>query len=402
MTNALIIGGGIAGPVAAMALQQAGIASTIYEARPADETTGGAFLTVAVNGLDAVRAIGAHDRVREVGFPSRTIQLQSGTGRRLGEVPIGGDLPDGTSTLTMRRADLYRALLAEAWDRGIPIEHGKRLRHASPTPAGGVVAWFEDGTKASGDLLIGADGIFSRTRQIIDPSASAPRYTGLGNIGGFSRTSSVTGEPGQYVMMFGRRAFFGYILDPSGEIWWFANPPRKTELTRLELASRDGEQWKAHLMALFADDAGPAVEIIRATRELSIGVNQYDMPQVPRWWRGPMIVIGDAAHAASPTSGQGASLAMEDAVTLARCLRDLTGTESAFVAFERMRRRRVERIVAWAARMNRNKIPGRLGRAMRDLMLPLILRHAGNGGSQRWIYTHHIEWDAPVELREAA
>jgi 2-polyprenyl-6-methoxyphenol hydroxylase-like FAD-dependent oxidoreductase len=402
MTKALIIGGGIAGPVTAMALQRAGIDSTIYEARAPEESAGGAFLTVAVNGLDALRAIDAHAGVLAAGFPSRRIELQSGTGKRLGEVPIGGELPDGTTTLTLRRADLYRALLGEAWDRGIPIEHGKRLRDVSLTPGGGVLARFEDGTEAAADLLIGADGIFSRTRRIIDPGAPAPRYTGLGNIGGFCRQPSVTEEPGKYVMIFGRRAFFGYLLSPSGEVWWFANPPRRAELTRAELASLDQEQWKERLVALFADDAGPAVEIIRATVDLSLGANQYDMPRVPRWWRGPMIVIGDAAHAASPTSGQGASLAIEDAVTLAQCLRDLPDTWSAFVAYEQMRRPRVERIVAWAARMNSNKIPGPMLRAVRDLVLPLILKRQGSADSQRWIFDHHIEWDARVTLGQAA
>ena len=402
MTKALIIGGGIAGPVTAMALQRAGIDSVIYESRSPEETAGGAFLTVAVNGLDALRAIDAHRAVSASGFASRTIELQSGTGKRLGAVPMGGELADGTTTHTMKRADLYRALLAEAWDRGIPIEHGKRLRNASPTPAGGVLAWFEDGTQAAGDLLIGADGINSRTRAIIDPGAPAPRYTGLSNIGGFCRQPSVTGEPGKYVMIFGKRAFFGYTLSPSGEIWWFANPPSRAELPRAELASMSSDQWKERLIALFADDAGPAVEIIRHTDEVLIGGNQYDMPRVSRWWRGPMIVLGDAAHAASPTSGQGASLAMEDAVTLAQCLRDLPDTRSAFVAYEQMRRPRVERIVARAARMNSNKAPGPMGRAVRDLVLPLILRLQGSADSQRWIFDHHIEWDAPVPFGRAA
>ena len=401
MTRALIIGGGIAGPVAAMALQRAGIESVIYESRSPGETAGGAFLTVAVNGLDALRAIDAHSGVLAAGFRSPTIELWSGTGKRLGEVSTGGELPDGSVALTMRRADLYQALLAEAWDRGIPIEHEKRLLDATPASEGGVVARFEDGTEAAGDLLIGADGIYSRTRRIIDPEAPAPRFSGLGNIGGFTRIPALTGEPGRYVMTFGKRVFFGYILSPSGEVWWFANPP-SPELSRDELASLGSEQWKERLVALFAGDAGPAVEIIQGTDELLIGGNQYDMPRVPRWWRGPMIVIGDAAHAASPSSGQGASLAMEDAVTLAQSLRDLPDTRSALVAYEQMRRPRVERIVAWAARVNSNKAPGPMVRALRDLLLPLILKRQGSADSQRWVYDHHIEWDAPVRLGRAA
>jgi FAD-dependent urate hydroxylase len=174
MTKALIIGGGIAGPVTAIALQRAGIESTIYEGRAPEDRSGGAFLTVAVNGLDTLRAIDAHQGVLERGFPTSIIELRSGSGKRLGEVPIGGVLADGTVTHTMRRSDLYRVLLAQAWDRGISIEHGKRLVDAALLRGGGVVARFEDGTEAMGDFLIGADGIFSRTRRIIDPRRRHP------------------------------------------------------------------------------------------------------------------------------------------------------------------------------------------------------------------------------------
>jgi 2-polyprenyl-6-methoxyphenol hydroxylase-like FAD-dependent oxidoreductase len=126
--KALIIGGGIAGPVTAMALQRAGIDSVVYEAY--DSSAGldaGAFLTIAVNGLDALRVLDAHEPVLEAGFPTRKIEFFSGTGKRLGEVPIGETLPDGTVTHTIKRADLYRVLHDESIRRGIRIEHGKRL-----------------------------------------------------------------------------------------------------------------------------------------------------------------------------------------------------------------------------------------------------------------------------------
>ncbi len=394
--HALIIGGGIAGPTLAMALQRAGIESTIYEAYPTSGG-GGAFLTVAVNGLDALRTIGLHGVVTKVGFPTGNIELVSCTGKRLGEVPIGGALPDGTVTQTVKRSDLYRVLYEEALRRGIRIEHGKRLVDAEPTANGGVVARFADGTRAMGDLLIGADGIHSRTRQIIDPSAPQPRHTGLGNIGGFTRTAAVSAKPGGYSMIFGKRAFFGYIGTPSGEVWWFANPPSVRELTRAELAALTSEQWKERLIALFAQDAGPAVEIIRSTAEILAATDQHDMPTVPRWWRGPMIIIGDAAHAASPSSGQGASMAIEDAVVLAKCLRDLPDTERAYAAFERLRRPRVERVVAFGARSSSNKAPGPIARRVRDLVLPIILKRFATA-SQDWLFGHHIDWDAPVHV----
>jgi FAD-dependent urate hydroxylase len=393
--KALIVGGGIAGPVTAMALQRAGIDAVVYEAY--DTSAGldaGAFLTVAVNGLDALRTLDAHEPVLAAGFPTRNIEFFSGSGKRLGEVPIGGTLPDGTVTHTIKRADLYRVLHDEAIHRGIHIEYGKRLVDAEVTPDGGVVARFEDGTRVAGDLLIGADGIHSRTRRIIDPGAPEPRYTGLGNIGGFTRNASVDTRPGIYVMVWGKRAFFGYTVSPSGEIWWFANPPSARELTRAELAATT-EEGKQHLIDLFANDATPAVEIIRSTTGELPGTNQYDMPSVPTWHRGPMVIVGDAAHAASPASGQGASMAIEDAVVLAKCLRDLPGIQQAFTAYEQLRRERVERVVAQGARSSSGKAAGPIARVLRDLMLPVILKRVASSGEKSlvWMYGYHVAWD---------
>jgi FAD-dependent urate hydroxylase len=393
--KALIVGGGIAGPVTAMALQRAGIDPVVYEAY--DTSAGldaGAFLTVAVNGLDALRTLDAHEPVLAAGFPTRNIEFFSGSGKRLGEVPIGGTLPDGTVTHTIKRADLYRVLHDEAIHRGIHIEYGKRLVDAEITPDGGVVARFEDGARAAGDLLIGADGIHSRTRRIIDPVAPEPRYTGLGNIGGFTRDASVDTRPGIYVMVWGKRAFFGYTVSPSGEIWWFANPPSARELARAELVATT-EEGKQPLIYLFADDATPAVEIIRSTTGELPGTNQYDMPSVPTWHRGPMVIVGDAAHAASPASGQGASMAIEDAVVLAKCLRDLPDIKQALAAYEQLRRERVERVVAQGARSSSGKAAGPIARVLRDLMLPVILKRVASSGekSLAWMYGYHVDWD---------
>src|ERR671917_1063780 len=103
--KALIIGGGIGGPVTARALQRASIDPVIYEAY--DTSAGldaGAFLTVAVNGLDALRVLDAHEAVLDAGFPTRSIEFFSGTGKHLGEVPIGGARLGRTGTPTLKRA----------------------------------------------------------------------------------------------------------------------------------------------------------------------------------------------------------------------------------------------------------------------------------------------------------
>jgi 2-polyprenyl-6-methoxyphenol hydroxylase-like FAD-dependent oxidoreductase len=394
--KALIVGGGIAGPAAAMALRRAGIEAEIYEAHAGGADAAGAFLTFASNGMDALRAIDAHRLVLSAGFPTPRMSIQSGTGRHLGEVPNGGTLPDGTVSQTLKRADLYRVLRDEAVRRGVRVEYGKRLVDAEVTPDGGVAARFGDGTGAEGDLLIGADGVHSRTRRIIDPSAPRARYVPVLNVGGYARGVRVEAEPGTFRMVFGKRAFFGYAVHPSGEVWWFADPPRAEEPTRAELAAIGTERWRQMLTDLFADDATTAADMIQATQGELAGWATHDPSFVPTWHRGPMIVIGDAAHATAPSSGQGASMAVEDAVVLARCLRDLPDTGQAFAAYERLRRGRVERIVAHGARTSNSKAAGPVGRALRDLMMPVILKRVVRGGSLAWMHDYHIDWDEKV------
>lgn len=390
--KALIIGGGVAGPVAAMALQRAGVEATIYEAYPQATSDVGSYLTVATNGLDALCALDAHQPVLAAGFPTSHTILSSGNGKRLGKVPIGGTQPHGLGSITIKRAHLHRALHEQALSRGIPFEFGKRLVAAEITAQGGVIARFEDGSQASGDLLIGCDGVHSVTRRLIDPKAPAGRYVGLANFGGYTGDFALPVEQGVWHMIFGKRAFFGYVLDPNGGpnggIVWFANLPRG-EISKSERLNTSDQQWKAHLIDLFAADRGPAVDLIAAGElELAAG-NTYDLPSVPSWFKGPMIIIGDAAHAPSPTSGQGASLAMEDAVILAQCLRDLPTHGEAFATYERLRRQRVERIVAEAARQSNNKIPGFL----RDLMMPLIFKFFVTEKALSWVHDHHIDWN---------
>jgi 2-polyprenyl-6-methoxyphenol hydroxylase-like FAD-dependent oxidoreductase len=395
MTRVLIIGGGVAGPVAAMALQRAGIDAVVYEAHALTGEEVGSYLTVATNGIDALRAIGADTPVLHAGFPTPVNVLWSASGRRLGAVSNGGMLPDGTTAHTLKRARLYRALHQQATARGIHIQGGKRLRDVEPTPDGGVLARFADGTRATGDLLVGADGVHSATRHVLDAAAPAPRYVGLVNFGGYTPDPGLNTEPGAWHMIFGRRAFFGYVLDPKGSCVWFANVPRPP-VGREERAATSPQQWQRQLAELFAADRGPASDLIAAGALELAGDNTYDLPQVPTWHRGPMVIVGDAAHAPSPTSGQGASMAAEDAVVLAKCLRDLPDLPRALAAYEQLRRRRVERIVAQGARSSSSKTPGPVGRVVRDLLLPLVFKFLVTDKSLAWMYDHHIDWDAPI------
>ncbi len=387
MKRALVIGAGIAGPVVAIGLMRSGFEPTVYEAWSAGASSGvGSWLTVAVNGLRALHTFDLRDAVLDVSFPTPSVELYNGAGRLLGTVSLGQSLPDGTTTRTMKRPDLYRVLAEEAARRGVGFAHDKRLVQAETRTDGRVVARFADGAEAEGDVLIGADGVHSATRTIIDPHAPTPRTTGMGNVGGTTANPGLDVAPGTFRMMFGRRAFFGYAVHPSGDVWWYANPPVPYP------PDPDG----AWLAGLFDDDVGPAAALIRASTEPIVFSGQHELPTVPTWHRGAMVLVGDAAHVASPTSGQGASLAAEDAVALSLCLRDRPVPE-AFAAYEAMRRSRVERIVAEAARMSTHKVPGRFGRFVRDLVLPMVLRHATRT-PRDWLFEYRV----PVQLGSGA
>jgi FAD-dependent urate hydroxylase len=394
--SALVIGGGIAGPAAAMALQKAGIDAVVYEAYPGPTEGTGAFLTLATNGVGTLRVLGADRAAVAAAFATTSITLWSGTGKRLGAAAVAITLPDGTTGYTLKRASLYRALHDEAVSRGIRVEYGKRLA-AADAVNGGVRASFTDGTQATGDVLIGCDGVHSAVRRMIDPAAPAPAYAGLINLGGYARGVRVDARPGTYHMIFGKRAFFGYAMAPDEEVWWFANVPEPDEPARGSLAGIPSGQWRQRLAGLFADDAGPATQLIQATAHDLAASPIHTMPRLPTWHTDRMIVIGDAAHAPSPTSGQGASLAIEDAVQLAKCLRDVPVPGQAFSAFEQLRRSRVERVIRQAARINNNKAATGVSRVFRDMMMPvmmpLFVRFIAQGRPGRQLYGYHITWD---------
>ena len=166
-------------------------------------------------------------------------------------------------------------------------------------------------------------------------------------------------------MIFGRHAFFGFLA-ADDHVVWFVNWPRD-QIGRDERATTTPAEWTAKLAALFDDDTGPAAGLIRAGELELAGDNTFDLGHVPVWHRGPIVIVGDAAHAPAPSSGQGASMAAEDGVILAKALRDASSVPSALAAYEEARRERVERIVAFGARSSGTKTPGRLGSVLRDV-----------------------------------
>ncbi|MFJ7969665.1 FAD-dependent oxidoreductase [Streptomyces sp. NPDC096324] len=387
--TALVIGGGIAGPVAAMALRRAGIDAAVYEAYGHTADGAGGGMTIAPNGQNALAAIGAGDLVRAIGTPVTALGLRSWTGKDLARFAPPSRLP---SLQFVWRADLYRAIYDEAERRSVPIHHGKRLTGTTDTGSG-VTAHFADGTQASADILIGADGIRSTVRSLIDPAAPQPNYAGLVCFGARMDQSGMPSTAGVMYMCFGKRAFFGYQIFDDTSAVWFVNLPHRAPMTVAEAQAIGAQEWMRILRTAFADDRTPALEMISRTdaSQLLITGPMENMPRVANWTRRRMTLIGDAAHAASSSSGQGASIAAESAVELARCLRDLP-SDQAFAAYEQLRRPRVERIIKLGARTNSNKTAGPVGRTLRDLLMPTAMKLI-NPEKMAWQFDHHIDWD---------
>jgi 2-polyprenyl-6-methoxyphenol hydroxylase-like FAD-dependent oxidoreductase len=394
--KAVIVGGGVAGPAVSLALDRVGIESVVLERRPTSDPDAGSYLTLSPNGLDALDIVGALHLAEEAGFRSRANTMYGATGRLLGKISLGHPLANGTTALTMKRSRLAVLLAEEAQRRGVTVKHDARVVSVRGDAAG-VSTQLEDGTVVEGDVLIGADGVHSLVRRTIDPATPAGRYVGLTNFGGITRSTPIARElaPGAWHFVFGSRAFFGAHPTPGGDVVWFLNVPRP-EISRDERASTSDEQWRRRLLDLVSGDAGPAADLVAEGEVELAGDNTYDLPTVPTWSRDGMVVIGDAAHAPAPSSGQGASMALEDGVVLAKALRDGHDVAGALAAYERERRPRVERIVRAGARSSSSKIPGPVGRKVQEAVLKLVFGHLVTEKSTAWMSGHRIDWEAPL------
>ncbi|GAA3039207.1 NAD(P)/FAD-dependent oxidoreductase [Streptosporangium longisporum] len=399
--KALIIGGGIAGPAMAMALRKAGIDSVVYEAHPTGAYGAGATMGLSTNGLAALRVLDAHRAVAAAGFSCPRGVMWLGNGRRLGE-DVPTPLPDGTTAVQLLRADLYAALHEQATARGVPTEYGRRLVRIDHR-GDQVVAHFADGGEATGDVLIGADGMRSTTRRFVAPDGPHPRYCGIVGTNGFARDLDLgdlgdlglDDECGTFHMVFGRRAFFGYVRREDGQVWWFVNIPSSREPTPAELAAIPAERWRHRLHELLAVDTSPAARIVQASPPGHDWFVSHQMRAPKTWHRGRAVLIGDAAHVTSPSSGQGAAMAVEDAVELARCLRNLP-PDQAFPAYQRLREGRLRKVHAGARQVNRSKSATGLSRVLRDAMFPVLMKRLGGPQALSWLYDHRIDFDDKV------
>ena len=392
--HVLVVGGGIAGQALSLFLKKAGLSSSIYEAHGESHGVGGG-LGLAPNGMNVVAALGLADKLKRRASMAPESDFRDERGKLLARFSNGGT-KYGEPQMSMMRSDLYVVLSEEIRAQGIPIHHNKRLAGIDML-ADGVIAHFVDGTRAQGDILIGADGVHSATRRQIMPDAPEPEFVGITGIGGAIALSEIPElSPHQsrsFTFTFGPDGFFGFCGGSAGEEMWWANLPRENPYTEAELKSLSADVLRKQLVDRYGSYYQPIPSLIARTRDI-IALNVFDIQALPRWHEGRVMLIGDAAHAVSPNSGQGASLALEDAMYLAKLLRDCGADYAeAFACFERDRKPRVERIVAAGRRAASDKeIVSPLKSRIRNFMIGLMVRLIGIPG-QDWAFRYRIQWE---------
>lgn len=393
--HVLIIGGGIAGPVLALALQKVGISCAVYEAYPFTDTVGGGF-NIAPNGMYILNQLGLADELVNRCAHGDMAYFGDETGSELGKFAFGPSSMFGLPSVSMSRGMLYRLVAQALKDRGVPIFYEKKfVSYDGSTNKDKIVATFADGSTAEGDILIGADGVRSAVRDQLLPEGPEPEYVGMIGIGGFVETNLAV-PPEQFNALhfsFGPQGFFGWGGAEDGRLMWWSNWVRERPFERDEIINTDVEALKTELMGLFGQWPSPIPDCIRNTTNI-LRHNVFDIQTLPRWSQGRVLLIGDAAHAVSPTSGQGVSLALEDAFTIVNLLKKHNFNHAiAFSVFEKERKPRCEAIIAEGRRQSGSK--GQVSwfvSKIRGLFLKLIFKLTGPARIHE-VMSHKIDLD---------
>jgi 2-polyprenyl-6-methoxyphenol hydroxylase-like FAD-dependent oxidoreductase len=387
--KALIIGAGIAGPVAAIFLRKAGFAAELFEAWPYSTGIGGG-LQIAPNGMHVLAEIGLAEEMIRRGSVAESFDFYSQSGRLLGSLNRNMEARFGQPAVNMCRATLNEALINQAWCSNVELRFEKRLAAIEDRADRPLVAHFTDGSTAEGDFIIGADGVHSVVRAHVVPDGPKPFDTGLIGFGGFVPREVLDAFPiGQRVeTTFGQSGFFGYGFcssDPAdGVMWWSTQPSHGVDAATFRAMSQDA--IRRHLLDFHRGWHDPIPQILAAAENIVV-TDTLDVATLPMWSRGRALLIGDAAHATSPHAGQGASLALEDAMRLGALMSTDQELGLTFQNFEAERRPRAEKIVALARRNGNSKREfSATGAWIRDHMLKLLLPISGKG--MDWMYAY--------------
>ncbi|WIE83707.1 NAD(P)/FAD-dependent oxidoreductase [Curtobacterium sp. MCPF17_021] len=396
--KALIVGGGIAGLAAAIALHRAGHGSIVLERNAGSADDAGSWLQVASNGVGALHALGLGSAVPTLGVRSSWLQTFDSRGRRTAELPLGPQ-DEATATRSVKRADLYRLLRTDAERRGVTIITGTRVLSAADEGCQASVLTERHG-RFTADIVIGADGIGSAVRRTLGshgPDASrvtkkdvlAPVVSIGGTYTGSGLPETETGVTGALQFRFGRDCFLGTVRVDTSTVLWFANPRlRAVDGGERAAVSLSGPEWAVVLPRLVGRDALPVSALLAGSGDVDAWTSRTT-PRPVLWGQGRIVLIGDAAHAIPPTAGQGASLALEDAVVLGSLAAGGVSATNLAVHLRDRRDRRVAAITRQGVRLDESKTLGPVGSLLRDrIILPgaafkARMDHADAGG---WMY----------------
>ncbi|SEM23032.1 FAD-dependent monooxygenase [Streptacidiphilus jiangxiensis] len=370
--HALVVGAGIGGLTAALALQAAGFHVGVHERAAALEPVGSG-LGIAPNALRALDTLGLGDEVRGVATVQGEGGLRRPSGRWLARTSGEGIARTfGDPLAVVHRAELVALLAAHL--RAGALHTGSALRVLDPgdpaDPDRPAVAVTPDGSRLAAELIVSADGIHSPTRSLLFPEHPGPRYSG------FTTWRTVIPRPERAT---GRRP------GPLGEVWGAGAltgvlplPDRRTYLYAAALApagerAADGDE-RAELLRRFGAWCAPVPELLTAARpELVLRNDVHEMTTaLPAFHRGRVALLGDAAHAMTPFQGQGACQAIEDAVVLAHALRATPTLADALRAYSAARLPRATDVLLRSSRVARAvAVHSRPGVLLRDTALAL-------------------------------
>ncbi|MEU5090313.1 NAD(P)H-dependent oxidoreductase [Streptomyces sp. NPDC021356] len=339
--SVVVAGGGIGGLAAAAGMAARGLDVTVLE-RGERIGTGGSGLVLYPNGLRAADALGTRigARIRAAGRATRPDEvrvLMDARGTVLAEEPVGAAGAFAAPQVPVLRSALHRALLDEALTEGASVVLATGVTDYM-LRAGQVAVGLSDGTMATCDALVGADGIHSavRARMLGD---GAPQYRGYTSVRGRT-TGSALGQRGHVVSGRGIQLFVAPVGDdtlywtakitaPAGV--WPALGPAAARLALLDAL----EGWYE-----------PVVDLVRAADPEDVVVTDiHDRDPAPRWVDDRVALLGDAAHPMVPALGQGANLALEDAAVLAEALASPAPVPEALAGYARERMERAASVV---------------------------------------------------------
>lgn len=356
-----IIGGGIGGLTAALALQQFGFEPTIFEQAPELLEVGAAIL-MWPNAMRILHRLGVAAAVRQHGAVLEQAIWLNQDGKQLNRFQLPkSDEP----AIALHRADLQQllvdALPPESIRLGCVFEKFETRQQ-------GMVAHFADWSSAECDVLIGADGLHSRARlQLLNDGQ--PMDRGYIAWRGVTPHTPKSLPPASAIEIHGNGQRFGIGPLGSGKVGWWCSVNKTADSAQTSASARrdvlrfgsseDHAATRERLLKLFDGWCDPVSELIRATPLASLVRNPvFDRPPVRRWGAGSMTLLGDAIHPMTPNLGQGGCLAIEDAAVLARCLtkyassaqneNDPGATQAALRRFETLRYSRTATIARFS------------------------------------------------------